>query len=96
MSALTIIFITVIICAELDFFAILYCKEISEYCKEISEWLKAKSEEIRTRAENLKNANPAYNAGYSSGYTDGKIDGMKAFAYGDPTDTEIYKPEGTE
>ncbi len=89
MSALTIIFITVIICAELDFFAVLYCKEISE-------WLKAKSEEIRARAENLKNANPAYNAGYSSGYTDGKIDGMKAFAYGDPTDTEIYKPEGTE
>lgn len=95
MSTLTIIFITVIICAELDFFAILYCKEISE-------WLKAKSEEIRARAENLKNANPAYNAGYSSGYTDGKIDGMQAFAREDDANccnengTEIYRRECTE
>lgn len=95
MSALTIIFITVIICAELDFFAVLYCKEISE-------WLNAKSDEIRARTENLRNANPAYNAGDNTGYTDGKIDGMKVSAYGqnidilDEPDTEIYRREGSE
>lgn len=90
MAALTIIFITVIICAEIDFFAVLYCKEISE-------WLKAKSDEIRARTENLRNANPAYNAGYSSGYTDGKIDGMKAFAREyDETGAEIFRREGSE
>lgn len=89
MSALTIIFIAVIICAEIDFFAVLYCKEICE-------WLNAKSEEIRARAGNLRETNPAYNAGYNTGYMNGKIDGMKASVYGDPTDTEIYKSEGTE
>lgn len=95
MSALTIIFITVIICAELDFFAVLYCKEISE-------WLNAKSEEIRAKAESLRKTNPAYNAGYNTGYMNGKIDGMKASAYGDNTaildeaDTEIFRKEGTE
>ena len=90
MAALTIIFITVIICAEIDFFAVLYCKEISE-------WLKAKSDEIRARTENLRNANPAYNAGYSSGYTDGKIDGMKAFTREyDENGTEIFRREGSE
>lgn len=84
MAALTIIFITVIICAEIDFFAVLYCKEISE-------WLKAKSDEIRARTENLRNAN------YSSGYTDGKADGMKAFAREyDETGAEIFRREGTE
>ena len=38
MTTLSLIFIAVIICVELDFFAVLYFKEISE-------WLKAKSEE---------------------------------------------------
>ncbi len=52
MSALTMLFTAVIICAEIDFFAVLYCKEISE-------WLNAKSEEIRARAESLRKANPA-------------------------------------
>ena len=95
MSALTIIFITIIICAEIDFFAVMYCKEISE-------WLKAKSDEIRAKAENLRKANPAYNAGYNTGYINGKIDGMKASAYGqdinisDEPDTEIYRREGSE
>ena len=95
MSALTIIFITVIICAELDFFAVLYCKEISE-------WLNAKSEEIRAKAESLRKTNPAYNAGYNTGYMNGKIDGMKASAYGnyanisDELDTEIFRKEGSD
>ena len=95
MSALTIIFITVIICAELDFFAVLYCKEISE-------WLNAKSEEIRAKAESLRKTNPAYNAGYNTGYMNGKIDGMKASAYGnyanisDEPDTEIFRKEGSD
>ena len=47
MSVLTIIFIAIIICAEIDFFAVMFCKEISE-------WLKAKSEEIRARAETIR------------------------------------------
>ena len=51
MTSLAAIFITVIICVELSFFAVLYCNEISE-------WLKAKSEEVRARAENLRNENP--------------------------------------
>ena len=85
MSDLSIIFITILICAELDFFAVLYCKEISE-------WLKTKSDEVRARTENIRNANPAYNVGYSIGYTDGKIDGMKAFAQDELPD----RKEGTE
>ena len=85
MSDLSIIFITILICAEIDFFAVLYCKEISE-------WLKTKSDEVRARTENIRNANPAYNAGYSRGYTDGKIDGMKAFAQDELPD----RKEGTE
>ena len=95
MSTLTIIFIAIIICAEIDFFAVMYCKEISE-------WLKAKSDEIRAKAESLRNANPAYNAGFSSGYTEGKIDGMKAFAHGqdfdisDEPDTAIFRKEGSD
>ena len=72
MSTLAIIFIAVLISLELDFFAVVYCNEICE-------WLKSKCEEVRARTENLRNANPAYNAGYSVGYTDGKIDGMKTF-----------------
>ena len=88
MTSLAAIFITVIICVELSFFAVLYCNEISE-------WLKAKSEEVRARAENLRNENPAYNAGYSTGYTDGKIDGMKTFAREEDTDLPDHK-EGTE
>ena len=92
MTGLTIIFLVILVCFEIDFFAVLYCKEIAE-------WLKAKSEEIRARAENLREANPAYNAGYSTGYTDGKIDGMKIFASETDTsepDTEIYRKEGSE
>ena len=85
MSDLSIIFITILICAEIDFFAVLYCKEISE-------WLKTKSDEVRARTENIRNANPAYNVGYSIGYTDGKIDGMKAFAQDELPD----RKEGTE
>ena len=85
MNDLSIIFITILICAEIDFFAVLYCKEISE-------WLKTKSDEVRARTENIRNANPAYNAGYSRGYTDGKIDGMKAFAQDELPD----RKEGTE
>ena len=88
MSALAVIFITVLICVEVDFFAVLYCNEISE-------WLKAKSDEVRARAESLRNANPAYNAGYSTGYTDGKIDGMKTFAREETPDLPDHK-EGTE
>ena len=88
MSTLTAIFITVLICVEVDFFAVLYSREISE-------WLKAKSDELRARAESLRNAPPAYNAGYSTGYMDGKIDGMKTFAREE--DTEIPdRKEGTE
>ena len=88
MSTLSIIFIVFIICTELDFFAVLYCNEISE-------WLKAKSDEVRAKAESLRGTNPAYNAGYSRGYTDGKIDGMKTFLHEE--DTEIpNKPEGSE
>ena len=88
MTTLSLIFIAVIICVELDFFAVLYFKEISE-------WLKAKSEELRARAENLRNANPAYNAGYNTGYTNGKIDGMKMFAHEEDPDLPDRK-EGTE
>ena len=47
MSDLTIIFITVIICLELDFFGILFCNEISEY-------LHAKADQIRTKTAMLK------------------------------------------
>lgn len=90
MSALTIIFLTVIICAELDFFAVLYCKEISE-------WLNAKSEEIRARAENLRKANPAYSQVYSTGYASVEFDGMKSTAHDDSEpDTEIFRREGSE
>ena len=88
MSVLSIIFITILICAEIDFFAVLYCKEISE-------WLKSKSDEIRARTESLRNENPAYNAGYSTGYTDGKIDGMKTFMREENPDLPDHK-EGTE
>ena len=88
MSALSIIFIVFIICAEISFFAVLFCNEIAE-------WLKAKSDEIRAKAESLRNANPAYNAGYSKGYMDGKLDGMKAFAQEEYTDVPNRK-EGSE
>ena len=88
MTTLSVVFVIVIICAEIDFFAVLYCKEISE-------WLKAKSDELRARAESLRNAPPAYNAGYSKGYMDGKVDGMKAFARGEDTELPDRK-EGTE
>lgn len=88
MTTLSVVFVIVIICAEIDFFAVLYCKEISE-------WLKAKSDELRARAESLRNAPPAYNAGYSKGYMDGKLDGMKAFARGEDTELPDRK-EGTE
>ena len=88
MTSLAAIFITVLICVEVDFFAVLYCNEISE-------WLKAKSEEVRARAGNQRNANSAYDAGYSAGYTDGKIDGMKTFAREEDTDLPDHK-EGTE
>ena len=88
MSALSIIFIVIIVCTEISFFAVLFCNEIAE-------WLKVKSDEIRAKAESLRNANPAYNAGYSNGYMDGKIDGMKASAQEE--DSSIPdKPEGSE
>lgn len=47
MSTLSIIFITVLICAEIDFLSLLFCREISD-------WLNAKSDEIRARAETLR------------------------------------------
>lgn len=50
MSDLTIIFITVIVCFELDFFGVLFCKEIAE-C------LHAKADELRAKAETIRNRN---------------------------------------
>ncbi len=47
MSDLTIIFVTVIICLELDFFGVLFCSEISEY-------LHAKADELRAKAETIR------------------------------------------
>lgn len=82
MSTLSIIFITVIICAELDFFALLFCKEIAE-------WLKAKSEEIRARAEIIRQKpdNPD---------TKPEIPPDTPSNPDNEPDTEIYKREGTE
>ena len=88
MSALSIIFVVFIICAEISFFTVLFCNEIAD-------WLKAKSDEIRAKAESLRNANPAYNVGYNKGYMDGKIDGMKASAREEDSGIPD-KPEGSE
>ena len=85
MSALSIIFITVLICAELDFFALLFCKEISE-------WLNAKSEEIRARAETIRQK-PKTEIDTA---TLPEIPPETPSNPDDETDTEIYKPEGTE
>lgn len=88
MTTLTVIFITVLICFELDFFVVLYSKEIGE-------WLRSKSEELRARAENLRSEHPAYNAGYNAGYTDGEIYGMKKSLHEEDSDLPDRK-EGTE
>ena len=82
MSTLSIIFITVLICAEIDFLSLLFCREISE-------WLNAKSEEIRARAETLRKKSVQPEA-QSKPETQPETPPEQV---GDP---EQYKREGTE
>ena len=82
MSTLSIIFIVIIVCAELDFFAILFCNEMSG-------WLKAKADSIRARSEYKR---------YSMRYVKQCIEDLKNLKSGTPDSyTDVpEKPEGSE
>ena len=91
MSALSIIFITVLICAELDFFALLFCKEISE-------WLKARADILYAKATSLRISYELDGYIHSKLATeqDNKTPPDIPYSPDNETDTEIYKREGTE
>lgn len=82
MSTLSIIFIVIIVCAELDFFALLFCNEISG-------WLKAKADSIHARSEYKR---------YSMRYVKQCIEDLKNLKSGTPDNyTDVpEKPEGSE
>ena len=80
MSTLSIIFITVLICAEIDFLSLLYFREFSD-------WLNAKSEEIRARAEALRKM---------SAKADTRQENKTSPEPETETDSEIFRREGSE
>ena len=62
MSDLSVIFITVLVCLELDFLSVLFCHEISDWLNAKSDKLRADAERIRNKAETLRNKEPEHSA----------------------------------